>query len=116
MTEMLEIIRGDDVSINFTYKDADGDPIDITGYAIFLTAKTEVDEDDTDADAVISKKVTSHSDPVNGESVITLTDSETDIPLGSYTADIQVIDDSDIIVSSSKFVLKIFGDVTRRIT
>ena len=113
--EELEITRGDDASINFTYKDADAAAIDITGYTLFLTAKPTIDADSTDAAAVISKDVTSHSSPTDGESVITLTDTETTQTPGRYLADIQVKDDSGNIVTSSLFNLVIKPDVTRRI-
>ena len=114
--EKLEIIRGDDVSIDFTYKDGDGDAIDITDYVIFLTAKVEVDDDATDAEAIISIKVTSHSDPTNGLSIIPLTADDTNVSPNSYLTDIQVIDDSDNIASSGQFIIEIIGDITRRIT
>ena len=114
--EKLTIIRGDDVSITLTYTDADGVAIDITGYSVFLTAKDEVDDDATDADAIITKKVTVHSDPTNGETVIALTDADTDVALGDYFADIQVVTGTGDVASSDRFILTVRGDVTRRIT
>ena len=114
--EELIIIRGDDVSINFTYKDSSGAAIDITGYTLFFTAKPDIDDDATDAEAVITKDVTSHSSPTDGESIITLTNSDTDIDIGQYLADIQVKDDSGNITSSGQFYLIVNGDITRRIT
>ena len=114
--EELEIIRGDDTTIDFTYKTSTGGAIDITGYALFLTAKLAIDDDVTDGDAVISVDVISHSDPAAGESTITLTDSDTNVAPSSYLADIQLRDGSNNIVSSNKFYLIVSSDVTRRIT
>ena len=116
MAESLEIIRGDDISLPFTYKDADGVAIDITGYTIFFTAKAVIDDDVTDADAVIKKDVTSHTNPTGGESLITLTDADTNVAPQNYLADIQLKDDSGNIASSGQFFLKVIADVTRRIT
>ena len=114
--EELEITRGDDVSIDFTYKDADGAAIDITGYTLFLTAKPAIDADTGDAEAVISAEVTSHSDAVNGESIFTLTAAETTQTPAIYLADVQVKNTGGSIVSSSLFNLVIKPDITRRTT
>ena len=108
----LTIIRGDDMTIGFTYTDADGDAIDITDYTIFFTAKPEVDDDATDAAAVISKDVTTHSDPTNGKTNITLTDSDTDVDLCTLKGEIQVVSDAGVIVSSNQFSVVVIGEST----
>lgn len=112
----LTIIRGDTVSITFTLTDENGDPVNLTGSTVYFTAKKQIDDDAADAKAVISKDVTSHSDPVNGETIINLTSSDTDIDLGIYFYDIQIKDSINNITSLPVKQLKVVEDVTRRIT
>ena len=79
--------RGDTVTLQLTFKDSDGNAIDITNYTVFFTLKNN--KSDSDDDAIIKKDVTSHSDPTNGITTITLSAAETDDLLGSYWYDIQ---------------------------
>jgi len=112
----LELKRGDDRTIQLTYKDSDGNAIDITGYTVFFTVKSAIDNDTTDANAIISKTITSHSDPTNGITNIALTASDTNVTPGIYTADIQIKTGGGSISSSDRFSVSITGDVTRRTT
>ena len=64
---------------------------DITGWTIYFTAKLEME--DSDANAKISKKITSHSDPTNGITIITLDPDDTDLDYGSYYYSIDFKDD-----------------------
>lgn len=112
----LDIIRGDDLSIDFTYQDSDGNAIDLTGATVYLTIKSDIDDDATDTEAVITKDVSSHTDPTNGITVIALTDSDTDVATGFYVADIQVKDSGGDIDSSETFTVQVVGDITRRTT
>ena len=66
-------------------------PEDITGWTIYLTVKNK--KSDSDANAVITKKVTTHSDPVGGISDIQLTTEDTD-RIGNYYYSIDYKDDS----------------------
>ena len=66
-------------------------PEDITGYTIYMTVKNK--KSDTDANAVITKKITVHSDPVGGISYIQLTKEDTD-RVGNYYYSIDYKDDS----------------------
>ena len=83
----LEFDQGDDEVINITRKDSDGNTIDITGYTFWLTIKAS--KSDSDADAVVQKTVTSHTDAVNGETKFSLADTDTDSLSGHYFYDIQ---------------------------
>lgn len=111
----LEIKRGDDKTIRFLYQNSSGGAINITGYTIFFTVKSEIDDDATDGLAVISKTVTSHTNPTAGITNIVLTDTDTNVTPGIYVGDIQVKDTSGNIVSSDRFTVSVVGDVTRRI-
>jgi len=55
----------------------DGSAKNITGWTIYFTVKTKVE--DTDANARIKKDITSHSDPVNGKTMIELYNTDTDL-------------------------------------
>lgn len=71
----------------------DGIAVDITDWTFYLTVKENME--DTDANAVISKTITDHSNPKGGKSVITLTSTDTDIDVGNYYYDITYKDDSN---------------------
>ena len=64
--------------------------IDITGWTIYFTVKSK--KSDTDGEALIQKDVTSHSDPTQGITLISLSATETDI-IGSKYYDIKIKDD-----------------------
>jgi hypothetical protein len=105
------IIRGDTTSINFTVAG-----VDLTGATVFFTVKPELTDDSTDTNAVITKEVTSHSDPTAGETVIELDSTDTDVEPGVYYYDIQIKRASGTILSIPARKLKIWADVTRRTT
>ncbi len=65
----------------------------ITGWSIYFTVKSNMN--DSDANAKISKTVTSHSDAVNGKTLITLEATDTDIDAGNYYYSIDWKDDDD---------------------
>lgn len=113
----LEIIRGDSETITFIISE-DGEPVDLTDATVFFTVKPSISDDaetdDDDASAVIEKEVTSHSDPTEGETLIELSNTDTDIDAGEYYYDIQVKRDDDTIVSIKRRKLTIVPDVTRR--
>ena len=67
-------------------------PIDITGWTIYFTVKSKME--DSDSSALIQKDITSHLDPKNGKSLITLDPSDTD-RRGSFNYDIKYKDLSD---------------------
>lgn len=108
----LTLIRRDDVDLDVTFTDKDGEPIDLTGCTVFFTMKRKVS--DTDEDAIIQKEVTSHTDPTAGETRISLTNDETDITPRHYFYDIQVEDTNSKIISSTVGQIKITQDVTIR--
>lgn len=57
-------------------------PIDITGYKLFFVIKREFS--DSDEEALVFKTVTSHFDPANGRTNVTLTESDLDFDSGTY--------------------------------
>ena len=63
---------------------------DITGWTIFLTVKRRLD--DSDSQAMVSKTITSHTDAVNGVSIISILLADTDFDAGVYYYDIKYLD------------------------
>ena len=64
----------------------------ITDWTLYFTVKENISDDDSEA--VINKKVTSHSDPTNGESLIELIASDTDL-VGDYWYSLDYKDEED---------------------
>ena len=108
----LSIIRGDDVTIPVTFKDSDGDPINLTGSTVFFTVKNE--KSDADDDAVISKSITSHTTPASGITQVVLTNEDTDVDPGSYFWDLQIKDSAGKIQSTQAAQFEVIQDITTR--
>jgi len=67
--------------------------VDITGWTVFFTVKSGMA--DADADAKISKTITTHTNPTAGETDIVLSSSDYDkTPPGSYVYDIKIKDNA----------------------
>jgi hypothetical protein len=71
----------------------DGTYADITGYKFLFTVKLNLG--DTDTIAVISKDITSHTNPTQGITSITVTREDTQGKFGKYFYDLQWCDDTD---------------------
>ena len=108
----LSLIKRDDVDLDITFTDKNGDPIDLNGCTVFFTMKRKLT--DVDEDAVIEKEITSHVDPTNGETRVSLTNEETNIKPGYYFYDVQVEDEEAKIISSAVGQIRILQDVTIR--
>lgn len=81
------ITEGDDFTQNLTIKDSDG-AVDISGWTVFVTVKSDIDDSDTDAEITVD--VTTHDDAANGETSFTFQSSDTKGLDGLYEYDIQV--------------------------
>lgn len=109
MQNQLTFYRGDTVNINITVK------ADLTGSTLFFTMKTVPDNDLTDTSALIKSTVTTHTDPVNGKSVIQLTPTDTNNATpGPYVYDVQLKDSLGNISTLLSGKVKVLADVTRR--
>jgi hypothetical protein len=108
----LEIKRGDTKTYTLTFKKDDGTLIDITGYTIFFTVKTKID--DVDNDAVIKKTITTHSNPTQGETKIELSSTDTNQEAKSYVFDIQIKTNLTEIITILEGMITITKDVTQR--
>lgn len=100
---VIKRVRGDNYTLDLEISDADGDAVDLTGATVFFTVKKNFQ--DTDANALISKSVTSHTSPTEGLTSIPLTSSDTDFE-GSYYYDIKIKVGSTLTsVEADKFIL-----------
>jgi len=98
--------RGDTFSLPIAFGQ------DITGWTVFLTLKKGID--DLDEAAVISKDVTIHTDASTGDTLVTMSATETSNLLGTYHYDIQYKDSSANIVTLVEGTIQFDKDVTRR--
>ena len=82
---ITKIIRGKPETWVFNFD------IDITGYTILFKIKKNMS--DTDANAIFSKTITTHSDPTNGTTSFEQTAQETnDIENGTYWFAVKAFD------------------------
>lgn len=81
------ITQGDNKDYSLTITSG-GAPQDLTGSTLFFTVKRNLS--DTDAKAVIHKVITTFDDAPNGKATISLSNTDTDIPLARYFYDIQL--------------------------
>ena len=114
MNPKITIIKRDSYSFPLTFKDADCNAIDITGYTIFFTVKTLANIDNADTSAIIQKNITTHTSPTTGQSLLTLTTTDTDQTAGTYWYDLQVKTPAGNIISCEKGEFVINQDVTNR--
>lgn len=110
----FKFYRGDDqvLSLEFT---ENGAVKDITGWTIYFTLKKNID--DADTAAVLKKDTTTHTDPTNGKTEISLLNTETDVLEGLYFYDIQYKDVATpaLVKTVLNGTMNFMKDVTRRI-
>ena len=108
----LEVIRGSTPVYELTIVDENDVAIDITDYTIYLIVKTK--KADSDATAVLSISVTSHTDAINGKTEIALTKTQTNLfTVGQYWYSIEYNDgesgadlDEDVLMEGKLTVLR----------
>lgn len=98
MTQLDDIIKGDTYSrqLNITQEyEGVETAVDLTGKTVYFTVKQN--EDDTDANAIVNKTITSHANPTGGVTAIDLTDDETRaINVGTYVYDVKLYDGATV--------------------
>jgi hypothetical protein len=88
----IDVTRGNTWKRTLVFENDNGGVFDITNWKVFFTAKEKIT--DLDVAAKISKTITVHTAPLEGETTISLTAIDTDIAPGSYIYDIKFITDS----------------------
>jgi hypothetical protein len=112
-TTELRLTRGDTETYTLTFKDGSGVAYNITSWLVFFTLKKQHDVYDADAD--LQKMVSTHTDPTNGQTQITLLHTDThSLDPGEYYYDIQVVTDASEVVTVMKGIFTLGWDTTRR--
>jgi hypothetical protein len=90
ITGDMHVAKNRQKTFPVTVTDSLGAPINLTGQTLYFTVKRVLDDDLTDANAVISKNITNHSDPTNGiSSVVILSTDTSSLEVGKYFFDLQ---------------------------
>ena len=112
--EAVEVQRGNEWSrtINVTQTiDGVTSAYDLTNKTLLFTLKKSTDMSLNDDHALIKKTITVHTNATSGISILTLTETDTAIYLGTYKCDIRI---KEIDANTTKFYLKIVDIVTTR--
>lgn len=110
----LTVNRGNSKTYRLSFIGTSGAAQDITGWTVLFTVKKNVNL--TDAEAVISKTITAHSDPTNGLTLVTLSTADTDIAQGVYLYDYGYVDTSGNKKTTDPENFIVIGSVTRRVS
>lgn len=108
----FEIVQKDTLTIPLEFY-TDSGRVDISAWTVFFTCKEKIS--DLDAAAKISKTITVHTDPTNGETEILLTSSDTNIAVGNYIYDVEIVYSGEVktILTGT---ITILSDITIRIS
>jgi hypothetical protein len=109
------VIRGDSDNFTISFKDSNGDAIDITDWTVWFTVRSSVPNtsETTDDNAVISVKNEVHSDALNGQTLIEISHDDTDVNPKSYFYDIQYKKPDGTVKSSGHYRYIVIPDITR---
>lgn len=107
----LSVVRKTTNTYTLTFTN-NGAVQNITGWTVLFTVKKNISQ--TDAQAVISKTYTSHTDPTHGITKVVLSPTDTDIPAGMYVYDITYIDTSTNRKTINPSNFTVIGQVTQR--
>jgi hypothetical protein len=110
----ISVTRGDDITIDITFTDQDGVAVNLTNCKVYFTVKRDLNDED-DEDALIEVDWTSHATPLQGKTVLAITNEESDIDPGTYYYDLQLKDAAGKISSTQYGIFEVAPDVTRRI-
>lgn len=111
-TQNLSHTRGDTLAFKFEFTDAAGAPVDITGWIIYFTCKTSLE--DADDDALIAKEIDTHTSPTGGLSSLIIAADELDALAGKTFYDVQIEKTDGTILTPLIGQLFFAKDVTRR--
>lgn len=112
MANPIYIYRGDDRDLNITFTNAAGAPLDITGYSVWFTAKT--DPLLPDGSAILQSIVSTFTSPTSGTATIPITHTQTSgLVAGQYYYDIQYKTAGSKIYTAVNDFLIVTNDVTK---
>lgn len=103
---------GDTEEYTFSFTDSGGNPYDLTGWTLSFTVKQN--ERDSDDEAAIRKDVSTHTNPTEGQTMVNLTSSDTEIDPGRYIYDFQVTTAAGNVQTLTKGMIRFTRGVTDR--
>jgi len=108
----ISVVRGDTKDLDVVFKDSTGSAIDITGFSIWFTVKSAIE--DLDTNAKIQLINTSHTSPTNGSTTFSIgSDLTSGLREVSYLYDIQYVNDTGTSKkSTSRGNFVVTNDVT----
>lgn len=110
---MLTVVRRDDKTFTFYFYDENGDPINLTGAALYTTVKQNID--DTDANAKISSTLSVTVPATSGIATWAIVPADTQYLSGLYYWDVQMKSAAGKITTLIRDMLEVVPDVTVRI-
>lgn len=113
---LAPFFRGDTKVFNLSFKDTDGQPIDITGHELWFTMKKKLT--DSDDQAILQKRVVfpSSSESEGGVGTLSLTSHETkEIDPEIYYYDIQKVipENPPVVATVMSGKIAVLSDITR---
>lgn len=118
-TTTITIQKGNPYNKILQFYDISVDPkivYDLTGKTIFFTVKNFDDNGSDDTNAVISKTITSHTNPLAGTSALSLTTTDTNVAAGDYKADFRVYQTTPLVqLNTIRVLCEITDIITKRI-
>jgi hypothetical protein len=101
---VIKRVKGDTYSLDITITNTSDEPIDLTGCTLFFTVKRNLQ--DTDAQAIINKTITSFTSSTTGDASITFNALDVDY-VGEFYYDVKIKSSTGIISSviNDKFIL-----------
>jgi len=117
MATTMNIRRGNPYNATITFKDESGDAYNLTDKTVFFTVKKTTDITTSDALAVITTDITSHTSASGGITSLSLTAAQTNIILGDYKWDLRVYAGTPLVqLNSTAGVCNIVEIITKRIS
>jgi hypothetical protein len=111
----LTIQKGNLYTATITFTDSTGAAYDLTGKTVFFTAKKKNDNLADDSLAVITEDITVHTDPTNGITTLSLSTTQTDVPLGCYKCDFRIYQAGVLQNNTVTFYADVIDIITKRI-
>lgn len=90
---MINIFQKNNKTLRFTYKRSDGTPVNVSGYTLSFICKKLTDNSNNNDNAVIPKKtiLLTGSNAENGIFSLSLSEEDTNIEVGTYKAQFELI-------------------------
>ena len=110
----LTIQKGNQYTATLTFAvKSTGLPYDLTGITVYFTAKKKNDNTDDDSLAVITEKITVHTDATNGVTTLELSTTQTNVTLGCYKCDLRLYKEGVLQTNTTTFYADVVPIVTK---